>query len=747
MPPLLAKSDPTETLREHTENCLAVYDSLRERMPFLAEVAKEPDFFEHLFYTVALHDFGKAAVGFQRQLTTSTRWNYRHEILSAGFVVSLQLPLAAKQAVALSILTHHKDIETLVDKYPCWPESNPGFQTWKERIAELEPNWEALMAIQEQVSHWCPTEECLWTPVTSVEKLMNSYRDFLLSYWNNFEDNELTPLHGTYGMLLRGCTIACDHLASAGKNEIPTALGNMENRLSQFVEERAKGQGRHFRGWERFQETSGKITGQLMLSAPTGSGKTEAALLWSANNQMETLGNRVFYVLPYTASINAMYKRLTELVSDEKIGVLHGKATYFVYQVLVDKDYAPQDAAALARREQDLTRKICRPYKVLTPFQLLKAFFGIRGFEMQKAEMSKGLFIFDEIHAYDPHMTALILTMLERLHYDYDAKFCIMTATMPQFLKQMFDQVLGEMSHVEMPATERDQFTRHRIRLLDGNIHDAISLIEEQLAQEQRVLVVCNTVRQTQTVFKELQYVAENPKLLHSRFILRDRERIEKGLDDADLLVGTQAVEVSLDIDFDCLFSEPAPIDALIQRFGRINRKREKGLCDVCICREGGESDHFIYSSAKIRRTLRALAPIDVLYESKIQSLIDEVYCHGYDEKEQDKFNNARRAFERHLQSVVPFIEDASNRKEFNQLFKSVEVVPAVYEEDFLAEVTARQYYEARAYVAQISYSQFVRLHRDGQLYENERLGQWFVKVTYDETLGLLVDEQSTNIL
>ena len=746
MPPLLAKSAPMETLREHTENCLAVYDSFRERMPFLAEVAKEPDFFNHLFYTVALHDFGKAATGFQHRLTTNTPWDYRHEILSAGFVAGLQLSQKTKQAIGLTILTHHKDIDTLRYTYRHYPESTDGFQVWRDRIAELEPNWEALMTIQEQVSCWCSTKDCIWIPVTSTEQLLNGYRDFLLPYRNAIRKRKLTSLHGTYGMLLRGCMIACDHLASAGKNEIHTALGNLENRLSQFVEERAQEQGRHFRGWERFQEASGKITGQLMLSAPTGSGKTEAALLWSANNQMETLGNRVFYVLPYTASINAMYKRLTELVSDEKIGVLHGKATYFVYQALVDKDYTPQDAAVLARMEQDLTRKICRPYKVLTPFQLLKAFFGIRGFEMQFAEMAGGLFIFDEIHAYDPHTTALILTMVERLRQDYGSQFCIMTATMPKFLKEMFVGAIGEIAEVEMSSEKRDQFTRHRVHLFDGGILDTIPEIVKRLEANQRILVVCNTVKQAQTVFEELQYVKKNPQLLHSQFILRDRERIEKQLDDADLLVGTQAVEVSLDIDFDCLFSEPAPIDALIQRFGRVNRKCEKGLCDVCICREGGENDHFIYSSDKIQRTLRAL-PIGVLYESKIQSLIDEVYCHGYDEKEQNKFDNAKRAFERHLQSVVPFIEDASNRKEFNELFKSVEVVPAVYEEDFLAEIAARHYYEARAYVAQISHSQFARLHRDGQLYENERLGQWFVKVTYDETLGLLVDEQSTNIL
>ena len=747
---LLAKSDPRETLQEHTENCLAVYNSLRERMPFLAEIAKDPDFFEHLFYAVALHDFGKAAAGFQKQLTDGKRWGYRHEILSTGFVVTLQLPQEAKQAIALAILTHHKDIETLREKHPCWQENEQGYKEWQKHVTELKPNWDALMEIQEQVPQWCPMEACLWTPVTSTDQLISGYREFLAPYRIAFDDYELTSLHGTYGMLLRGCMIACDHLASAGKNEIQTALDNLEVELTQHVKEKAEEKGRQFHGWERFQKDAGETTGQLMLSAPTGSGKTEAALLWSNQNQTETFGNRVFYVLPYTASINAMYNRLTELVSDEKIGILHGKAAYFVYQQLVDKEYTPQEAATTAKKEVSLTRKICRPYKVLTPFQLLKAFFGIRGFEVQMAEMSQGLFIFDEIHAYDPHTTALILTMIKRLREDYGAKFCIMTATMPQFLKQMINGALGELTQVEVEAEVRDKFTRHSLQVLNGNIHDAIPRIEERLMRGQRVLVVCNTVQQAQDVFQELQYVTENPKLLHSRFILRDRERIEKELDSADLLVGTQAVEVSLDIDFDCLFTEPAPIDALIQRFGRVNRKCQKGLCDVYICKEGGENDHFIYSADKIQRTLNAFASIDVLYESKIQGLIDEVYSEGYDNKEREKFDRAKRLFERHLQDIVPFIENPSSRQEFNELFKSIEVVPECYEEDFWEKIENHEYYEARAYIAQISYQQFARLHKEGQLYETKRFGQlsqWFIKVRYDDILGLLLDEHSTNIL
>ena len=767
---LLAKSNSSETLYEHTENCLAVYNSLRERMPFLADVAKNPDFFEHLFYAVALHDFGKAATGFQKQLTHNTRWNYRHEILSAGFVVTLQFPEAAKQAIALAILTHHKDIETLVEKYSCGQENEYDYQEWQKHIAELTPNWDALMEIQEQVPQWCPTAECFWTPVESTDQLIGGYQEFLKPYLNSKEDRELTHLHGTYGVLMRGCMIACDHLASAGKNEIQTAFNNLEACLVEQIKQ--------FDRWEPFQKESGETTGQLILSAPTGSGKTEAALLWSDKNQCETKGNRVFYVLPYTASINAMYKRLKKLVTKEKIGVLHGKAAYFIYRQFVDREYKRQDidekyqvkyevliaeghepesakklivqeqAKEQVKNERDLTKKICRPYKVLTPFQLLKAFFGIRGFEMQMAEMSQGLFIFDEIHAYDPHTTALILTMIKKLREDYDAKFCIMTATMPRFLKQMINDTIGEFAQVEMAPEERDKkFTRHRVLLLDGNIHDAIPQIEDRL-QEERVMVVCNTVNQAQAVFRTLQGVVKEgkAKLLHSRFILKDRERIEKELKNAHLLVGTQAVEVSLDIDFDCLFTEPAPIDALIQRFGRINRKGKKGICDVCICQNGGKNDHFIYSTERIERTKNAFTSVDVLHESKIQNLIDEVYGDEYDEKEYEQFDKAKRMFEQHVECIVPFIEDKSGSDEFENLFKSISVVPMKFKDTYSKHIKLKEYYEAMAYVAQIHEYQFAKLCRENLLNKDDSNRQWFINVCYDETLGLLFEEPNPNI-
>lgn len=742
MTELLAKSDPPETLVEHTENCLSVYFCMREVMPFIAEISGEPDFFDHLFYTVALHDFGKAATGFQAQLQADSRqWGYRHEILSAGFVVGLSLPPATKQAIGMAILTHHKDIHILMAQYPCFPTRNPGYQTWQSRMAELDPNWDALMQIQEQVCRWYIGADCHFDPVSSRNGLINGYRDFLLPYINDFEDGQLTALHGRYGMLLRGCMIACDHLASAGQKTIYRALEDLGRQLRSEI----KNKGQVFRGWDDFQNAASKTSGHLMLSAPTGSGKTEAAMLWSNANESESFGRRVFYVLPYTASINAMYNRLINLVSEDRIGLLHGKASYFLYRSMVDKEYTPNKAKVEARKTQDLTRKIYRPYKVLTPFQLLKAFFGMSGFEMQFAEMAGSLFIFDEIHAYDPHTTALILTMVEQLCREYGSQFCIMTATMPRFLKEMFLNAIGKVTEVEMSSAKRDDFTRHRVRLLDGGILDAIPIIIKRLKDKQRVLVVCNTVKQAQTVFEKLQQMATDPQLLHSRFILRDRERIEKDLTEADLLVGTQAVEVSLDIDFDVLFSEPAPIDALIQRFGRVNRTRKKGICDVCICREGGENDKYIYPSERVKQTLGAFAKVDILYESKVQHLIDAVYGNGYDAKEQQTFDNARNLFSQHLRNIVPFIEESSGREEFTGLFKSIEVVPMAYENEFLEHIKAGEFYEAMAYVTSIAEQQFARLYKAGQLYKQE--GQWFVRVHYDIERGLLLDELAENVL
>lgn len=110
---ILAK--PDESLIQHTENTLKVFKGIKENYSKVPEICGVPDFWEHLFYSLFLHDFGKAAVGFQDLLKGGKSWRYRHEILSTTFISSLNEIFNEEdiKAIGLCIITHHKDLKEL----------------------------------------------------------------------------------------------------------------------------------------------------------------------------------------------------------------------------------------------------------------------------------------------------------------------------------------------------------------------------------------------------------------------------------------------------------------------------------------------------------------------------------------------------------------------------------------------------------------------------------------------------------
>ncbi len=424
---LLAK--PDETILEHTENALKVFKSIKEAYENVPELCGINDLWEHLFYSIFFHDFGKGATGFQDMLKDDThklRWKYRHEMLSAGFVSALNYDELYKKAIGIAIITHHKDINKLRERYNTFPSPN-GKKLYQKKLLELEPNFEELLSYFKLIGEW--SKEYLgykldnYNLIFSMDELEDVYKDSALPYYLEWEDDEYSNLHGKYGIFLKGFVNACDHLASGSKYEILDGIKDMSS-IFNFSELR------------KVQQEALNTHGSAFLTAPTGSGKTEASLFWSDTNQNFTKSKRVFYLLPYTASINAMYKRLQkDFENEDLVGLLHGKASYFLYKAL-SEDMDDYDITKNKIREiKRLSKKIYRPYKILTPFQILKAFFGTKGFEMQISEMTNGLFILDEIHAYDAHTTSLILEILKILKNNYNAEMLIMSATLPTFIK------------------------------------------------------------------------------------------------------------------------------------------------------------------------------------------------------------------------------------------------------------------------------------------------------------------------
>lgn len=716
-----AKSDG-ESLEEHIKNCLNIFIQLRDIYPNLHTSGNYPSFYNDVFNALFFHDFGKAAVGFQEILEhKEKKWRYRHEILSIPFVNHLKN--GNLDFIKTLVLTHHKDMDELFD----YIEDEYFIGTpYEKRLEEINPNLNGLNKIlgeYSKISKYVLGFEYNIDLDYSISKDKNDWEGILRKIGNgNFQSK--------CGIFGKGMVNSCDYLASGGIKKILKPLPSLNNVYD-------------FKSFTDVQKICRNTKGNEIIISPTGSGKTEASLFWATNNLDATGGNRIFYVLPYTASINAMYKRLSNdfkqhYSDDGCVSLLHGKAPYFLYKLYEKNQFLQM---------KNISKKIYSPYKITTPFQCLKHFFSLKGYEMGLLEMSGGRFIFDEIHAYDARTAGLISSMCEYLIEELDANILVMSATLPDFLKDIFSDVLGVESAITMDAMELNKYLRHKCNIIEGSIISNIDLIVKKLKNKDKVLVVCNTVNRAQEVYKLLGGEVDNSALLHGRFILRDREAIEKNLENLNLLVGTQVVEVSLDIDYDVCFSEPAPIDALIQRFGRVNRRKNsaglplKGICDVFIFSKGSENDRFIYNPEIVKSTLDVLSDIDLLVEEQLYDAVNDVYVNGFGECKKE-FEDTKKTFKQIIDNIKPF--NNSNRKEsdFYNLFNSIEVVPEKYRCEYLECIADNRIFDSMQYCLQLTSGQYYKLLKDGRInFETH----FFVNAKYDSKLGLLISEEEFN--
>jgi CRISPR-associated endonuclease/helicase Cas3 len=730
---LLAKSNPPETLLDHTKGCLSVFVSVKDSYPDIPALTGLSNFFDLLLHTLLLHDVGKSATGFQASLRTGEKWGYRHEVLSAAFVAILpHLTDFERRAVALAIITHHKDSSEIRYKYNT--TSAPGQERFDTALAELRANItkvnQFLSAAYDSGGKYFEERPNV-APTVSPEDFVDGYR-CSIPWFCNLVDEEEDHLIFRSGIFLRGLLIACDHLSSSGKDQVLTGLKGVLTCLPFSA--------------RPFQKRTATLKGNAFLSAPTGSGKTEASLLWAESNRKN--GARTYYVLPYTASINAMHQRLAGYFGEETVAVLHGKASYFIYKSLLDRDYDSSKASLAARIIQNLSKKLYRPMKVMTPFQIIKCFFGVKGWEAQVSEMAYGVFVFDEIHVYDPHVTAMIIEAMRYLS-SLGARFLLMSATFPDFLKDRIRTVLpGIIEHNLRPDSDIDDeellnAPRHRIHLLEGEVSQHMGLIESFLREGLRVLAVCNTVRRAQELYMKLATFSASAELFHGRFILRDREDKEHRLPVVQLLVGTQAVEVSLDLDFDVGFFEPAPVDALVQRLGRINRKGVKGIAPVYIFSKGSDRDRYFYDMSRVAKTLSLLRDEHDLTQADVIDLVNQVYCGGYNQDEEAAFNTSQKAFRYVIRNLKPFVE-SDDKDEFYNMIRSFEVIPKRFESDYLSCKAEGMHFEAQRYFASVSLGQGMMLKKASRL-DRRRDGYWVADARYDQ-YGLHVGEIENEI-
>ncbi|AEH24643.1 CRISPR-associated helicase/endonuclease Cas3 [Pyrococcus yayanosii] len=672
-----AKFIPHDFLECHINDAINVLKSMKISFKWLEELF--PRVWELSFYSVLLHDLGKCASGFQRD---PRGWGYRHEVLSTPFTAFLELPEDERNLIALTILTHHRPLDELEEILP----SGEHRGEFEEKVGELFQNRDYIEEIFfERVPYWelyffGRRKDLFNPPADWVEQIEGYDFDPLLSWYERNAKKYWSEL-----VFLRGILNASDHLASAGELGI-----RLLSDIRAAVESRIP-----LERWRLLQRQAGETEGNLILRAPTGYGKTEASLLWADRNAFRTkkgVASRIFYVLPYKASINAMHSRLLALFREpELVGVLHSSSAFYLYSS--ELEY---------KRLSSLYRKIYTPLKVTTPFQLMKPFFGVGFPEMGLTELTGSLLIFDEIHAYEPNVLGIILAMLELLMRK-KAKALVMSATLPKFLEKLLREVL-KPHLLSTPSEEADRFTRHRVNVIDGSMDEVGELVEEVNAHGP-VLIACNTVSRAMEVYSRLcdRY---NAMLLHSRFTYGDREEKEKkllaSLEDYDVVVATQVVEVSLDVSFSTIITEPAPLDALIQRFGRVNRQGFGNPRDVYILTTGGEGDKRIYPMEVVKESLRILEELNgkPLLESRVPELVSHAYEPIADKLTDEVLTYREQALEL-FDSLKPLKSNESERQ-FYEMFQGLEAVPGVYQDRVLELINRGRSIEIHRYLVPV---------------------------------------------
>lgn len=545
-----------------------------------------------------LHDIGKVSPVFQKTLkhgyTQQPGFVFRHEIASL-FFISL-LSENQRPAIIDMIVAHHKSIYNDVRE---------------KGLLDLDENMDSFARHSEKFEEWSKTALDILksfgfeTHPIGISEAKDNY-EYAVEYCREKRLNCSE---------WKGLLMAADHFASALAEKTDYTLDKL------FIKPDLTFYNRQHHLYPLSLISTDDPRKHTLVTAPTGAGKTDFLL--------RRCQGRVFYTLPFQASINAMYDRIKNDLKDTnaQVYLLHGASNLKVKEGKVE--------------ERIMQRHIGASVKVMTPHQMASIVFGIKGYEAMLLDLKGCDIILDEIHTYTSEIQAIVLKIIEILKYS-GCRIHVGTATMPKVLYNKILELLGgknEVYEVSLPNDVLATFNRHIIHKISC-VDDCYQLIVKAVDENKKILVVCNQVKRAQELYERLSdiYSDVDKMLIHSRFKRCDRARLETSLkedfnnsSEACIVVSTQVVEVSLDISFDVMITECAPIDAMIQRFGRINRKRTDETIgkykDIYVIKPPEkDGDALPYNLQVLQKSFDVLPDGKVLNETELQTMIDTVY-------------------------------------------------------------------------------------------------------------------------
>ena len=407
----------------------------------------------------------------------------------------------------------------------------------------------------------------------------------------------------------------------------------------------------------------------VLLEAPTGEGKTEAGV-YAAIQMAKQWGKDGLYIaLPTAATANQMVERMRSLLAmhdlEQSVRLLHAMA-WMEQSESCQRD-APDEADAIASWLAPVKRGLLGQYAVGTIDQAMLAVTIVKYGVLRLLGLANKVLVIDEIHSYDAYMSSIITRLLEWCKA-LEIPVVMLSATLPPAKKKELFRPFAEVNFseayplitaiteagkvIEEPVEQTTHCFALKTELLQF-LDDPAAIADAAVSTAREggcICVLMNTVRQAQAVYVEIRSKWQDDLLLfHAQFPAGRRAELEEacvqryGKDKShrparSILVATQVVEQSLDVDFDAMITAIAPVDLLIQRMGRVHRhsdtQRPKALSEasVSILVPAGEngfgSSRFVYPECLLKSALRIMEEKRIV---RIPEDVAQMVRDGYD--------------------------------------------------------------------------------------------------------------------
>lgn len=573
---------------------------LHEQMGLAGKISFE-DFRKVVYVAVALHDLGKLGNEFQRMLWEKEVWYqkggqgplpsyrqaYRHEFLSAYLIYTVEpirkwvvdqvgqkhLPL-----VLAAVLGHHVKTNKEIDEIRGALSASVHLEQGLKQLSRIleknfgftAPPWESVPDLVVQGDQIKKMLQALpWRDETNLSYAVK---------WS-------TIISDTFGSFTPNTKMSRSQYVSALKER----LRGMFAPVDIDYQKRIRSWGQIKDKLHPIQEGARKHSSDkdVAILASTGGGKTIAALLWASPKQ------RLVFTLPTTATATQVYADYGE-VDDTLIHSRSAVDHYFAKSTLVysssdEQRQDEQEALDIFAQLQNFGKEI----SFTTIDQAVGCLALKRKSILWLLHVLNSQLAFDEFHSYDASLQGFYHLFLRLFP---NKRTCHMSATAS--VKQM--QYLKESRPNLAVIQDTDpngpsHIPRYRFRLCTNEADakkafaDEAGLFIARTGRDPKTLWLANTVARVQ----DLALWAKDALVYHSRFRYEDRHRIHgelinlfrsKGCKPGVTAIATQVAEISLDIAAELMLSEMCPLDALIQRLGRLNRIRfPEGVCTIVL--------------------------------------------------------------------------------------------------------------------------------------------------------------------